>query len=345
MALAQNASPPPRDAQSIRVGTTIFYDYSFSPSPKATDADGNEFSPNAFNVRRAYINIRGSVSDLISFRLTPDIKRESDLGSALNGSLTFRIKYAFAQFDLDEWLPAGTRVRMGIHQTPYLESQESVYRYRFQGTTFAEREGLFSSADAGISFRSMLPNDYGDFQIGIYNGEGYTRAEANQQKSIQMRATVRPLPDADGPIRGLRVTGFYNHDNTLTNAPRRWTILAAMFEHERFNAGFDFMTKKTSVSAELPQLNGRGYSVFVTPFVNGKGVGWEGLLRYDRFDQHLDEDGMRHRLIAGGAYWFPHPGGSAVAALLFDYEQVLFSGFVSPRDSIRRLTIHGLINF
>jgi len=159
-AAAQGGQPSP-DAQSIRVGATIFYDFTHTFDPKATDADGNEIERSAFDVKRAYINIRGNVSRVVSFRITPDIRRETGSGSSLNGSLTFRLKYAYAQFNLDEWLPEGSQVRMGIIQTPYLEAQEGVYRYRFQGTLFAERDGGLSSADAGVSYAVPLANGYG----------------------------------------------------------------------------------------------------------------------------------------------------------------------------------------
>src|SRR6188474_1035830 len=93
------ATPPPNpDAQSIRIGTQIFYDYTYTAEPKSTDTDGNQYSPSAFNLQRAYINVIGTISHVVSFRVTPDVRRETGSGSSLNGSLTFRIKYAYAQF-------------------------------------------------------------------------------------------------------------------------------------------------------------------------------------------------------------------------------------------------------
>lgn len=333
------------DAQSIRVGATIFYDYTFTNQPETVDADGNVIKPSAFDVKRAYININGTVSRLISFRITPDIRRETGSGSSLTGSLNFRLKYAYAQFNLGDWLPAGSRIRMGIHQTPFIEAQEGVYRYRFQGTVFAERDGGLSSADAGVSFRTLLPDNYGDVQVGLYNGDGYTRPEANNQPSLQVRGTLRPLPETETPLRGLRVTGFYNHDHYLRNAERRRFITALTFEHDLFNAGFDYITGTDQTSATLSVVDSRGLSFFFTPFFDEKGRGLEGLLRVDRFDPDTSRDGVRNRLIVGGAYWFPHPGGSATAALLVDYEQVTFDDFVAPQPQQQRFAIHGLINF
>ncbi|HUF48040.1 MAG TPA: hypothetical protein VMM93_09495 [Vicinamibacterales bacterium] len=340
---AQTTSAPA--AQSIRVGATIFYDYTYTARPKVVDADGHAVSAGAFDVKRTYLNITGTVSPLISFRITPDIRRETGAGSSLNGSLNFRLKYAYVQFALDEWLPAGARVRAGMHQTPFIESQEGVYRYRFQGTLYAERDGGLSSADMGVSFRTPLPSSYGDVQVSLFNGEGYTRPEVNDQKSVQLRATVRPLPQAAHPLGGLRVTAFYNHDAYLRDAGRRRFIASAMFEHARFNAGFDVLTGTDQLRSGAPELDSRGLSFFVTPFFDEKGTGFEGLLRYDYYRANVDLNGAQKRLIVGGAYWFPHPGGPAIAALLLDYEQVSFSGALAGQPRQRRIGVHGLINF
>ena len=71
----------------------------------------------------------------------------------------------------------------------------------------------------------------------------------------------------------------------------------------------------------------------MTPFFKEKGNGPEALLRYDSFRPNADVDGRRNRLIAGAAYWFPHPGGNATAALLLDCEQVhVFANFTAPQQ-------------
>ena len=164
---------PPDDTPSVKVGATIYTDYTYQTTPTAKDSDGNTINPSGFNVTRSYINITGNLSHLVSFRITPDITRESGLvtlGAAgdtiVNDSLVFRVKYTFAQLNLDDWMPKGSWVRFGIQQTPLLDYEESIYRYRFQGTTFTEREGFYNSADAGVSFHTNFPNNYGEIHAG-----------------------------------------------------------------------------------------------------------------------------------------------------------------------------------
>src|SRR6202163_2029801 len=92
---------PPDDTPSVKVGVTLYTDYTYQQSPTGTDSDGNTINPNSFTVSSSYINITGNVSHIVSFRITPDVTRQSGLvtlgaGSSIsNDSLVFRIKDAF----------------------------------------------------------------------------------------------------------------------------------------------------------------------------------------------------------------------------------------------------------
>jgi hypothetical protein len=178
---------PPDDTPSIKVGALIFADYTYQQKPTTTDAAGNTINSSSFNVTRAYINVTGNISHIVAFRITPDVTRVSLPGSSVDGSLTYRLKYAYLQINLDDWLPKGSWVKLGMQQTPFLDSVEPIYRYRFQGTTFPEREGYLASSDLGVTFRTAFPNNYGDVHVGFYNGEGYTKPEVNNKKAFMAR--------------------------------------------------------------------------------------------------------------------------------------------------------------
>jgi hypothetical protein len=331
---------PPDDTPSIKVGATIFADYTYQAEPEITDADGNVVNLNGFNVGRTYINVTGNISHLLGFRITPDIVRESGTGSSLGGSLTFRLKYGYAQLNLDDWMPKGSWVRFGIQQTPWVDFEEGVYRYRFQGTIFADREGFLSSSDAGVSFRTAFPGNYGDVHAGIYNGETYSRPEPNDQKAFQIRGTVRPMPAAP-TLRALRVTAFYDADSYVRDGDRKRFIVAATFEHKVANAAAQYLDTKDRTSITRAAVDGSGYSVWVTPrFTHG----FEGLVRYDDLQPDDDLDAHRRRTIAGLAYWLPHQG-SVSSAVLLDYEQVNNRGFVPAQPEQKRVALHALVNF
>jgi len=336
---------PPDDTPSVRVGATLFLDYTAQTEPKITDVDGNSVTGNSFNIARAYINVTGNISHIVAFRVTPDVTRETGTGSSLNGSLTYRLKYAYAQFNLDDWMPRGSWVRFGMQQTPWVDFIDTVYRYRFQGTTLEDRETILSSSDVGATFHYNFAGNYGDFHGGFYNGDNYNRAEANDQKALMVRGTVRPLP-RHPTVRGLRVTGFYDHDAYVKEAERRRAILGVTYEHPWANAGWNYLSTTDQTRAANPKLDGHGFSAWITP-KTPKGSGWEGLLRFDHLIQEQSTsttNGERNRTIAGVAYWFPRQG-SVAAAVLFDYEQVDNRDYAPVRADERRWAVHTLINF
>lgn len=342
---AQTPPAPPPDTPNIRVGVTLFADYTIQPEPKGTDVDGNEFTPSSFNISRSYINVTGNISKLVAFRVTPDIVRETGAGSSSAGSYVFRLKYAYGQVNLDDWMQRGSFARFGMQPTPWIDYIDSVYRYRFQGTTFEDREGILSSSDVGATLRYMLPANYGDVHGGFYNGDNYNRAEANDQKAFMIRGTVRPLPN-HGRLRGLRITAFLDADAYVDEAERHRRILAATYEHPYVNAGVNYLSTTDQTRAVNPELDGHGYSVWVTP-KTPKGYGWEGLLRFDRLVQEQAStavNGERNRTIAGIAYWFPRQG-SVSAAVLIDFEQVDNRAYAPVRPDERRWAVHTLINF
>jgi len=336
---------PPDDTPSVRVGVTIFADYTVQTRPKGTDVDGNEITPNSFNISRAYLNVTGQINHIVQFRVTPDIVRETGAGSSLSGSYTYRLKYAYAQFNLDDWMARGSFARFGMQQTPWIDFIDSVYRYRFQGPTLEDREGILSSSDVGATFRYNFNNNYGDVHTGFYNGDNYNRAEANDQKAWMTRATVRPLP-SNPMLRGLRVTGFFNLDAYVKDGEKQRGIIGVTYEHPYFNTGFNYLDTTDQLSGAAPSLGGNGYSAWVTP-KTAKGYGWEGLLRFDHLEQEQATsvvNGERNRTIAGVAYWFPRQG-SVSSALLFDYEQVDNDNYAPVRADERRWALHALVQF
>jgi hypothetical protein len=343
---AQNAPAAapaqPDDTPSIRIGATLFADYTYTQSPEATDADGNTYNPSQFNVSRSYINITGNISHLVAFRFTPDIARETATTGALSGSLVFRVKYAFAQLNLDDWMQRGSWARFGIQQTPWVDFEEGIYRYRFQGTVFSEREGYLSSSDAGASFHYNLPSNYGELHAGVYNGENYNRLEVNGRKAFEIRGSLRPLPNGAPVLRGLRVHGFYDADSYVEDGPRRRGVFSATFEQAYVNAGFDYLATTDRTSVTKPEVDGRGYSMWATPRTRR---GWEALLRYDHMAPDTSvEDQTRTRTIVGVAYWFPHQGNVS-SALMLDYDGQTFHNYATPQPKQQRIAVHALVNF
>jgi hypothetical protein len=352
---------PPDDTPSIRVGVTLYPNFTYQSNPPITDTDGNVVKKDSFDVSRAYVNITGNISHIVNFRITPDISRETNTASSLSGSLEFRVKYAFLQTNFDDWMTRGSWARFGIQQTPYLDYTENIYRYRFQGTMFVERTGYFASADAGASFHYNFPSNFGDFHVGVFNGENYNKAEVNDQKAIMVRATVRPFATGAPVMRGLRASVFYDGDNYITNGPKQRFMAHVTFEHKYLNAAYEYLDAhdQTSSKAGTANVEGKGYSIWTTPRAPmANGSSWEALIRYDHLIPNeastfapLSTAGdtitpfssqAQNRTIFGVAYWFPHQGNVSTA-LLFDWDAQQFTSITTA--PVRMFGIHGLVNF
>ena len=354
----------PKEEAFFKVGVTIFADYTYQGAPKVTDADKNSVHLSSFEVRRAYINVTGNVSDWVSYRITPDVAARFAetvtvtpppgvtppavvVTTNFDGSAVIRLKYAFGQVNFDKLTTHGTWVRIGQQQTPFADFMEGIYRYRFQGTIFEEREGYLSSSDVGLSGRLVFPKEYGDVHLGYYNGDTYSRAEVNDQKAFQIRGTLRPLPKSS-LFKGLRFTGFYEHDRPVQNAERYRTIFATTFEHKYLNLGWDYLwTKdKSSGTATVKEVKGEGWTFWAQPRTT---AGFEALFRYDHLRPNTAAatsalaDSVKSRFLGGVSYWLKVKAPLA-ASVLVDYEEVKYdSPLAKPTE--KRFEIKTLINF
>ena len=328
---------------SIKVGGTLFANYSYTFTPKAVDASGHEMSMSSFDITRAYLTVTGEVVPRVSFRLTSDIARETGSDTSLSGSLVLRIRYVYMQIALAPWLGPHTWVRFGLQNTPITYAIDQIYRYRFQGSPLPERDAGLSSSDAGASLHVDLPGGHGDVHAALLNGEGYAHTETNDQKALQVRTSYKPVTSASS-LEGLTLQLVVNYDHYAADLPRHRVLASAFYEHRRFNVGLDVLGVRDQPTLAWPQTHGGGYSIFFTPFFKTKGSGPEALLRLDRLQLDQPTGPSRTRVVAGIAYWFPHTG-PGTAALMLDYEGFTTTGVTPTVSTDRRLFVHGLVNF
>jgi hypothetical protein len=334
---------PPDDTAKFNVGATIFGDYTYTDSPTSKDTDLNAIHPSSFNISRAYINITGNLNHMFAFRVTPDVSRETSTTPSLSGSQVFRLKYAYGQVNLDDWMTKGSWGRIGVQQTPYTDYTEGIYRYRFQGTIFAERTTGLPSSDAGLSGHYNFAGNHGDIHAGFYNGEGYAKAETNNEKAFMVRGTVRPFPLGGALLNGLRLTGFVDEDHYVEGAKRQRTIGQVTYEHALFNAGLDVLRAKDQTSVTKSQVNAKGWSIWVTPRLGT--TGWEALIRHDDYVPNDSVNSQKQkRDIDGIAYWVPKLAGKT-AAILFDRDSLKKTGLTPAVANATNYEVKMLINF
>ena len=288
-ALAQspeNPTPTPQaSTPAVTFGILSFLQY----AAELHEEDGY----NAFDVTRGYFDVHARLTDRIRARFTPDVRPTTDATLATN--LALRLEYAYLEADVTD----KSSIVFGMHETPWLTFEESTNRYRVQGPMFAEREGLIPGpSDVGASFWTR--GERAEFHVGIYNGEGYGRAEEDKYKSVQGRATVRAYADATAET-SVHISGFYSYGWYARDRPRNVGIVMATYEqpHAVVTAQYLSATDNPFVARDVQR---RGMSFF------GEGrkgpVGWAGIGRLDLFDPDgSNGTDSQRRYMFGGAHW------------------------------------------
>ncbi len=292
----------------LKIGGVVYFDYSFGQTGGAATADYNQFK-----LTRAYVNINKEITPWFKARLTPDIYSD-----ATNGYLV-RMKYAYADFlTPDMGHLTDNDIRVGLGQLPWLDFEESLNGYRMQSTMFQDKRGLVTSSDAGLSILGNIggklskeqiaevgnksyAGKYGSYHIGLYNGGGYSKTtDSNQNKSIQGRLTVRPLPEM---LPGVQLTYFGVSGKGNTGAEPDWTNNTGFISYQQkyVTASAEYFSGRGNNSGS-DQNNKSGYSFFgkvVLPMYEKVAL----FGRYDLLDPNTEAfNNNIETTIAGASY-------------------------------------------
>ena len=302
----------------------------------------------AFHVSRGYLTFRFRPTAWFQARATLDTHLDDD-------GFEVRLKYLYGRFVLPIETVAVTEpyLEFGLVHMPWLDFEEHINRYRMQGTMFTERSHLFNSADVGLTAGVLLgdkldaayarsvgdhyPGRWGSVAVGFYNGGGYHDAEANDDKVVEVRVSLRPLHFV---LPGLQLSYFFVHGAGNTAEEPLWQNHAAMvsYVHRYFalTGTYTYGTgnqKGTELDAAGDSLGFQGFSVFAEGRMPC--IDTSLFVRYDWFD--WDRDGgeePQSRVIAGVAYWF-----LGKSALVLDADILLPPDGGVPNDWQVKLTL------
>jgi len=258
---------------------------------------------NNFDITRAYINVIGKFSSGVGARITPDIYRNTD------GSLAFRLKYAFAT-----WTPEGSPLtfKLGQIHTPWLDWEEALWDYRMQGTMALERfrnpqgTGYLSSADFGAGIDGKFALDIVNFQLGVYNGEFYSKGEGDQHKDLEGRLSVRVLESDDhSRVGGLRITGYGAIGQPTGGGRRNRFIGLLSYKSKLFTLGAEYARVSDSLANRPPAtgtptalIDGNIYSAYGVLNIPNTKVALVG--RFDLQDPNTNTTNDHQTRIIGG---------------------------------------------
>ncbi len=298
----------PKALKGLKVGILAYIDYSAGQEP---EPDDRESSFNEFRLTRGYLTVKKELLPWMHTRISIDIHQETK--GDYKGDYKERLKYLYAELRPHDFGPlSGMKSEIGLGHIPWLDFEEHINPYRCQGTMAIERAGVFNSADTGVSLRGDLggklkdaeektgshhyDGHYGSWHVGVYNGSGYHASEENNNKVVEGRLTLRPLPD---DIAGLQISYFgmcgegnkkasdgdypdYVVNLGMLSYEHPWVILTAQYFQTQGHA------KGNWVDAKGDALSTAGYSFFGNlklPIVDRK---VSLFTRYDHFDQDDD---------------------------------------------------------
>ncbi|MBW1670366.1 MAG: hypothetical protein JRI67_07330 [Deltaproteobacteria bacterium] len=339
----------PRALKGLNIGMLAYVDYSNGIKPEPGDKDS---SFNHFRITRGYLTVKKEIFPWMHTRITIDTHQDSD------GDYKERLKYLYAEFRPPDLGPlTGIKSEVGLGHIPWLDFEEHINPYRCQGTMAIERAGTFNSADTGISLRGDFAGKledakektgnhhydghYGSWHLGVYNGSGYHASEKNNNKVVEGRLTLRPLPDL---LPGLQLSyfGIYGEGNAkasngdypdyevnmgMLSYEHPWGILTAQYFQTEGNA------KSKWVDADGDALDTEGYSFFGNlrlPVLDRK---FSLFARYDHFDQDDDNkigNDADYDMYVGGFAWDVYKSNM----LLLSYETTNYGDDAGTKGNV-----------
>lgn len=221
---AQTPTPPPPATPGLDFSGTIFGAYSYKTDSNAKAQLGGS-NPNAFSVDRAYLTFRMPAGDNGAIRITTDIFQNTNVAqNPYYQGWVVRLKYAYLQYTgLRNEFGTGSSLvgRMGILHTVVVDHEESFWP-RYLNQTGLEKNGFFSSSDAGVAGLLTLGNKWGELYGTITNGSAYTSYDnpgqagqpvtSNRFKDFGIRASLTPFanqPTTSNFIRYLTISPWY----------------------------------------------------------------------------------------------------------------------------------------
>lgn len=313
---------------------------------RAGEEGGSDY--NGFSVGRGYSTFKFRPVEWLAARSTVDAYQGDD-------GWEVRLKYLFGQllWPLETSVISRPRVEFGVVHIPWLGYEESINRYRLQGTMFLERNGIFNSADLGVTAVALLgeplpdswceeidchyPGSWGSLSAGVYNGAGYHDPELNEDKVVMARLSVRPA----GPwLPNLSLSYFVLFGAGAAEAEPDWQVHSgfASFEHEYFVVTGQAATGEGTQAGDRVDPDGSAQ-----PFVGASGFAEIKVPSLDtalfgRFDWFRWEtaagDDIRARTLAGLAYFFYRD-----CAVVLDYDRLMFWERGGPDDWAAKLTM------
>ena len=321
--MGQTTTPPPQTFSA-----TVYLDYRYyltndGPWTLKPTNPATAYLNNQFIFRRAYFTYEHKFGDNLKFRFRLDADNTANVtGVTLSGTpptastskddkLRPFMKHLYLEYS--NFLIPKMVLNVGMIETLTFKPAEERWGLRSVAKTIMDgykditKKDIYStSADIGVTLKYSIAK-YFRLAGGYYNGAGYSKAENDQYKEIELQAQF-------APIAGFSVVGYYDYERRLpvTALPAEVKPVNSTYKLDAF---FE-MVKNLVIGAEwfvfqndLYQTDGEKYDVGGWSVFGRYAVKPDKLQLFARYDSYvpnsLDRD-LDMSLILVGFDWAPY---------------------------------------
>lgn len=264
-------------------GGKLWFRYEYETSDGETEHSG-------FRIARGYVVLSHQFTERIGSKFNLDIFSSDKTADPCGAGL--KIKAAYLDYGFGKEMKVYAGVIKNYFGTVY------DWNYITIEKALEDVEHVAASADAGIALTGDFPRDWGEYQIGIYNGEGYKCYLSNIDQNMTYQGNLRLSPLGWITIGGSSRFARYDNPADTTEAPEKLNQLdLAGIINAHYGPvelwGEYLMTKLDDNTAS---------GLMIMPVVSAFDR-LQFVFRYDLWDPSTDRDDDGHsRIIAGANY-------------------------------------------
>lgn len=256
--------------------------------------EDGEVTKNEMALKRGYFRLEPKFSEDIKGRFNLDFF-SSDKDTDTNGA-GLKIKYAY--LDFINILPIkDSKLTIGLMQTYF----GTIYEWSYptiEGDP-SDKYKFVSSTDFGFGVSGKIPNEFGSYNLAIYNGEGYKKVGANINTDLNYAANIRITP-----INGVTLGGSYmfkSEKDSDADDREEYNLIAGIgkFAFGNFSVLAEYLYKVKSL--DDPDETTSVISILPVYKINDK---FELLARYDIYDPNIDEENYVENMIIAGLNYY-----------------------------------------
>jgi phosphate-selective porin OprO/OprP len=278
----------------LKIGGYAQFRYQYLPEAKKIDG---------FDIRRAYLDIRGDLTPYWSYRLQTDFATSPKIIDIytelkLHDEINFTIGQQLLPFSLNN-LTSNTK-QILADRSQVVEA--ATYR---KGDILGDNNGRDIGISAYGSFIAIKDFKLIEYRLGLFNGSGINKQDFNESKDIVGRLLFHPVKGLD--LGGSFISGWTSPDSLTLSKIGINVSPKQLGKRQRLGGEINYTYKFLNASAEYivfqdGKVSRSGYYAQLAAFILPNKLQVAG--RYDSFDKELNKgDNISTNITFGVNYY------------------------------------------